>query len=430
MYSGLTVNVDFTYESGGELTIVVGDFGGALDPSARLILPDGREVTDDDSGPGDDAQIVFSDANPAPAGKYRLVVGGQSGTAGQFSVVANPFAKKQASTNLIGFGQRIQGNIKRFSDVHVYQFYAREGDYIDVVLTDMGSALDPFLTLTGPQGFLPMTDDDSGPMDDANIVVGPAPVEGTYTIGVSASPGTMGVGQYALVLASDAVNDRGPITPGETVSGSISLGGQADQYSFANAGGETVTFVLDDFDPFLGGGGTLDPFLELLNAEGEVVQTDDNSAVNDDAYISTKLTEGSVRVTGGPDVTTGPYSLTYTVGPYTPPEILLGENRTMVFRDEVERFSFTAAAGQKVIITVSDAGGPLDPAVRLIGPDGNVVAESLNAFAAPEDDAQIRLMNPPNVLPASGVYTIEVYGEPAQSGRGTAGRAFITFQLL
>jgi len=440
LYSGVTINVDFTYEDGGELTIVVGDFGGALDPSAKLILPDGREVSDDDSGPGDDAQIVFSSANPAPAGKYRLVVGGQSGTAGRFSVVANPFVKKQVAANLIGFGQRIEGTIERFSSVHIYQFYAQQGDYIEVVLTDMGSALDPFLTLTGPTGFTAMTDDDGGPLDDAKIVAGPAPVAGIYTIGVSASPGTMGVGEYALILASDAVNDRGPITVGEILSGSISLGGQIDEYTFTNPTNETITFVLDDFDPFLGGGGTLDPFLTLVDTAGNTVHTDDNSAANDDAYISTRASEGTIRVTGGPNATVGPYRLKLLAGPYTPPTLEPGETRTMVYPNEIEPFVFDAAAGQTVIITVSDGGGTLDPAVRLIGPpraivdeNGQIIGEvpsidkvNLDAFAPPEDDAQIG----PIELPVTGTYQVEVYGEEGPDGRGTTGRAFIGFQIL
>lgn len=420
MFAGLTVNVDFTYTEGGALTISVGDFGGALDPAATLILPDGREIVDDDSGPGDDVVIVFSADNPAPAGKYRLVVRGQGGTAGLFSVIAQPVAVPQRDrTNLIGFGQRIEGTIRNFIDLHIYRFYAQVGDYIEVYLTDKESALDPFLTLTGPAGFNALTDDDRGPDDDALIVAGTATIPGLYTITVSAAPGTIGVGPYVLVLASNIVNER-VISLGETVSGSISAAGQTDLYAFTNPGGGTVTFNLDDFDPLFSAGGTLDPFLTLVSG-GQAVATDENSGPDDDAFITTAVTEGTIMVTGGPRKTTGPYRLTYSVGPYTPPELEIGENRTFVFAGDVERYTFTAVAGQRVTITVGDLGGPLDPAVRLIGPDGSVVVESLTAFPFPEDDAQIAL----RVLEITGVYTVEVFGEDA-----TFGRAVITFQLL
>jgi hypothetical protein len=327
-------------------------------------------------------------------------------------------------TNLIGFGQQIEGTIKQFTDMHIFRFYAQVGDYIEVYLTDKESALDPFLTLTGPSGFDARTDDDSGPDDDAQIVVGPATIAGVYTITVGAAPGTTGVGPYALTLATNVVNERA-ISLGQTVSGSITAGGQTDQYTFSNPGGGVVTFTLDDFDPLFSAGGTLDPYLTLTSG-GQVVARDENSGPDDDAYISTTVTEGTIVVSGGPRMTVGPYRLTYLAGAYRPPELELGENTTYVFAGDVERYTFAAVAGQRVTITVGDFGGPLDPAVRLIGPDGSLVAESLSGFPPPEDDAQIALQ----VLKMTGVYTVEVYGQPARDGRPTFGRAVVTFQLL
>ncbi len=417
MAAGYTVNVDFTYTNGGPLTVTIGDFGGELDPAGTLILPDGRQISDDDGGEGDDAMIALENA---PAGKYRLVVRGQSGTFGRFSVSAIPEVVGEPIT-MISFGQRVEGRIANLTEIHLYTFYAQVGDFIKVALTDSGSALDPFLTLQGPDGFTSMLDNDSGPDDDALIIVGPATIAGIYTIGVSAAPGTAGVGQYVLMLASNVINER-LIASGEMISGSITLAGQVDRYTFTNSGGGEITFYLDDFDPLFNAGGTLDPFLRLLNGAGEQVATDNNSGLNDDACITTTLTAGTIEVSGGPDMTVGPYRLEYRAGAYVPPTLKAGSgNETWVYVGESEWFTFTGTAGQLVTIGVDDFKGSLDPAVRLYGPDGTLLATSLNAFPAPEDDAQIRLFQ----LPATGVYKVEVFGE-----KQTQGKARITFQKL
>ncbi|HPA46655.1 MAG TPA: cohesin domain-containing protein [bacterium] len=416
--AGYTVNVDFTYTNGGPLTVNIGDFGAELDPAGTLILPDGRQISDDDGGEGDDAMIVLQNA---PAGKYRLIVRGQGGTFGRFSVSAVPEVIGEPTT-MISFGQRVEGRIANLTDLHLFTFYAQIGDFIKVALTDVGSALDPFLTLQGPDGFTSMMDNDSGPDDDALIIVGPATIAGIYTIGVSPAPATTGLGQYALILASNVINDR-LIAAGEMVSGSISLAGQVDRYVFTNAGGGEITFYLDDFDPLFNAGGTLDPFLRLLNGAGEQAATDSNSGLNDDAYVTTTLTAGTIEVSGGPDdMTLGPYRLEYRIGAYVPPTLKAGSgNETYVYASQSEWYSFSGTAGQLVTIGVDDFKGSLDPAVRLYGPDGTVLATSLNAFPAPEDDAQIRLFP----LPATGFYKVEVFGE-----NKTFGKARITFQKL
>ncbi len=414
-----TKTIDFVYGTGGPLTVSVGDFGGALDPAMTLIAPDGRQYRDDDGGPGDDAVVYFTAAAPAPMGQYRLIVNSQSGTMGRFSVNAVPVAIDQpGAASMIGFGERVQRRLANHAQVHVFYFYANVGDYIEVYLSDytgyQASALDPFLTLTGPEGFAPVTDDDSGPEDDALIVVGPATIGGLYTILVGASPGTMGAGQYLLVLASNRAVSR-PIAPGETVNGSIQVTGKIDSYTFMNPTGAEVTFLLDDL------GSSLDPFL-TLRVPDQMDITDDNSGPNDDAYITTEAMAGTVIVSGGPWKTIGSYALTYQVGPYILPELKPGTTGTYIFPWEPEVFVFAGTAGQRVTITVGDGGGPLNPAFILYGPTGNVVAEGLKAFED-DDDVQISQF----ALPATGTYTLYVFGQEDMYHNPTFGRAIIGF---
>nr|HPO09658.1 hypothetical protein [bacterium] len=157
-----TKTIVFTYDTGGPLTVSVGDFGGALDPAMTLITPDRREYRDDDGGPGDDAVVYFTANAPAPAGLYQLIISSQSGTTGRFSVNAIPVAIDQPRDNaVISFGERVERRLKNHAEVHAFYFYANVGDYIEVYLSDytgyQASTLDPFLTLTGPEGFVPVT---------------------------------------------------------------------------------------------------------------------------------------------------------------------------------------------------------------------------------------------------------------------------------
>jgi len=426
-------------------TIIVGDFGGALDPAIEVLMPNLETAVDDDGGPGDDAHIAIS---AAFSGKYTLTIQGQSKTAGRFSLrIFNGLLDLPDRTTLIGFGERIDGRINMRSEIDIFAFYAYQGDNIEIILTDLGSAYDPFLVLIppdpAPKDFR-ISDADSGPVDDAKIGPFSAPLEGWYQIMVSPQPGTTGVGPYALTLCAR--------TSAPTVVKTIGLDdkkfdkiaecGEIHEYLFTFPAdrSEPVTFILEDHDEDLTSKSkSLDPFLTVLEADSEIAFATDDNGGPDDAAVITIPAEGEnvgktflVQVGGGPSKSTGVYALHCKAGEYEHPDLQLGVNRTYVYQKDSEKFRFMAAQGDRVVITASDFGSNLDPALRLFGPAGDLVRENTRGegFPASEDDAQIVLLGQKDddVLPQTGEYVLELYGETNEkTKRDTFGPALIWF---
>ena len=84
-------------------------------------------------------------------------------------------------------------------------------------------------------------------------------------------------------------------------------------------------------------------------------------------------------------------------------------------------FQFNGSSGQSVMLNLvgsSDTRMKLDPFLRLIGPDGTIVAEDDNSgYDSSRGDAQIKL-----ALPQTGTYTIVVTTtNPEDRGRYSIG---------
>ncbi len=435
-FAGLTDEVRFRNPETQVLSISVGDFGGALDPAFDLVAEDGTViVSDDDSGIEDDAFAVLS----VPAGVYTVVVRGGSEkngqTAGEFSLNVIP-AAVEAGMATIDFGQQLIGNIDAQNQLVDYALWANQGDRIAISVSDSialgvaGTALDPFVEIFGPNNFTLGEDDNSGPQDDAYLVIESAPTTGLYVIEVSHSPYVSGnaYGRFLISVEGNVRNDYA-ISLGERIEGMIASAGQIDTFTFANATGGEVWFVLDDFDPLFNAGSELDPYLSVLNTSGEVVGSDDNSGPADDAQLSTSLADGSVEVGGGNSLSQGTYGLSYVDAAPAAPDLANGavqldgslRTKTFIFRGDAadpqiyETFTVTVAEGESWLVRFTDDGSALDPAFRISGPGINpqtVTGLPLGYRTKPnEDDAGFVVSNP-------GTYTIEAYGQNRSFGNG------------
>ncbi|MFH1741765.1 MAG: hypothetical protein ABIH23_22395, partial [bacterium] len=399
-----------------QLTINVTDRGGPLNPYLSVTTPEGIQYSDADGGYGDDALIILQDA---PEGVYRMDITGQGGTDGPY--VATAVASATSTSQIhpsIAFGQTITGQIRSFGDTYAYTFFAYEGQRIEILLTDGDGPLDPYLILWTPNWPEQIADDNSGPDDDALIVIPSAPTTGIYTVIVAGAPVTPTRGAFRLVLAEDRESEQ-EIQLGSSVSGFIHRAGNRARYRFSNPERLSFQFLLDDYDPSLGTGGTLDPYLKLYDESGSFVSADDNSGLGDDAILVTRLRAGVIEVSGGPTQTIGPYRLRLEERANTVPTLFPGTTMTYVFVREPEVFEFYTHAGSTMYIEVTDQGGSLDPYLRVVGPSGRELARADNG-TPPDDDARVVLD-----APETGTYTVEVSG-----ARRTFGRAWITFKLL
>lgn len=183
--------------------------------------------------------------------------------------------------SLLEYGMSVEGTIRN-DDGETWQFEGREGDVVTIAMdAAAGSALDPYLELYGPDGELITEDDDSGGSFLSALIEGfELPEDGIYTI-VARTFGGEGRGDYVLTLVEgdEFVGiPMGSLEIGETVEGELPRGG-VQIYTFEGEAGEEVTIRMEADDA------TLDPYLELRDADGDLLAEDDDSGGDLDAEI-------------------------------------------------------------------------------------------------------------------------------------------------
>lgn len=208
--------------------------------------------------------------------------------------------------------------------------------------------------------------------------------------------------------------ERGTISPGSTVEGTLSVGG-TEVWAFEAKAGEYVSIILEAVDPAV-----LDPYLELYDEEGHTgagypIASDDDSGGDTNSMIADFPIETTgtyyIHVTSYSGQ--GDYRLTLTVSdaPAGGGELRYGE--------EVEgelsgggrhAWTFIGREGDEVSIAVEVLfESRVDPYVELYSPDGELLISDDDSGGG--FDALIEYY----LLPASGEYRIlvsDLAGEP------------------
>ncbi|MCV2422134.1 S8 family serine peptidase [Paucibacter sp. DJ2R-2] len=136
------------------------------------------------------------------------------------------------------------------------------------------SLANPYLRLRDVNGLLLRSDDDSGLGDNARCFYTPTQT-GTYFLDAQSSASS-GYGTYRLIANSNPIS--GALTLGTAQTGTIDFTGDTDLYRVNLTAGVEYTFSLD--------GDTLsDPFLELMNADGATLSSDDDGGSGANATL-------------------------------------------------------------------------------------------------------------------------------------------------
>jgi len=142
---------------------------------------------------------------------------------------------------------------------------------------------DPWLAIRSSAGVLVATNDDSGVGANSRIFFTPT-TSGTYFLDAQEF-GNNNSGTYSLIV--NAAPTAGIITVGSSVVGSINFAGDTNLHSVSLTAGVTYGFALD-------GTTLVDPFMEILDYYGVVVNFDDDSGPGLGAYLSfTPTTSGT-----------------------------------------------------------------------------------------------------------------------------------------
>lgn len=167
---------------------------------------------DDDSGDGQDAQII--DFRIPADGKYTIIATRYDGsigtTSGDFQLslelLDDPFAGVPPGTVSLELGASVTGLINGENQADTYAFYGRRGEVLSISMTRVDGNLDALLELlNGAQEVVTRNDDRAGNDQNALIDNFALPATGTYYIRARRYAGTDGnpdtFGSYVLVLA-------------------------------------------------------------------------------------------------------------------------------------------------------------------------------------------------------------------------------------
>ncbi len=246
----------------------------------------------------------------------------------------------------------------------------------------------------------------------------PLPGEVVYPTGVAVSPaGTLYVadsdGQFGAVIAFSTNVPQGQVGASELladvpVQGTLTLETPSQSWTFQGTAGQRVTISAADG----GASGELDVAVRLIAPDGS------EEAFNDDQEGIDLFNQTDAQIVNHPLAQSGAYTIQVESadgeGTY---QLALSETRAFTLENNsatlqgtlddinvAQRWQFQAQGGETLDMTLVTTDGDLDPLLRVVSPQGEVIAE--NDDAEEEDmgtDSQLVGV----MLPEAGTYLLE-----------------------
>jgi hypothetical protein len=292
--------------------------GGLGDPFLELRDAAGTLIrSDDDGGDGLNSLISF---RPTTSGTYFLAARGYGGTTGAYTVSAavDDFGSSTTTTGRVTVnGTPAAGRIEVPYDADWFATTLTAGVTYQLRASTAATngVGDPMLELRNAAGTLIASDDDGG--DGFNSLISFTPTStGTYFLAARGYGSRTGAYTVSATIVDDfaanatttgRVNVNGP-----AATGRVEIAGDADWFATTLSAGVSYQFRLNA----TASGGLGDPFLELRNAVGSLIASNNDGGAGINSLISfTPTSTGTyflaARGYGG---TTGTYTLSATVG--------------------------------------------------------------------------------------------------------------------
>ncbi|AHG90636.1 peptidase domain protein [Gemmatirosa kalamazoonensis] len=425
IYLGDVDGWTFAANAGDRVVVSLGETtnSSGFSPWLRVVGPTGAVIGSNFGFSA--AQVEFA----APTtGTYTVIVGsaggGFTGTGDYLlSYIKAPGAVTVSTGDQGGAlvnGATHAGTIY-LGDIDGWTFSAAANDHVVVSLgeTTNSSGFSPWLRVVAPNGTV--VGNNFG--FSAAQVEFSAPVAGTYTVIVaSAGGGFTGTGDYLLTLAKapgavavSASDEGGPMTNGATHTGTIYLG-DVDVWTFTATMGNRVVVSLGETTNSSG----FSPWLRIVGPDGAPVGSNFGFSAAQLEFNAALTGTYTVIVgsAGGGFTGTGDYLLTLIRAPGTLTvsagdqggALASGVTSTgTIYTGDVDGWTFAANAGDPIALDLAETGvtSGFSPWLRVIGPNGNVVASNFG-FAA----AHVAF-----VAATTGTYTVIV----ASAGGGFTG---------
>ena len=429
---GTTPAVFYTFDGlrGEYLRVVMTVTRGDLDATLALFGPNGALVIQRDDAA--DPRILSLQIRLTQSGLHRLVAArfghGLGSTAGDFTLTVDRVGVSAESGSALRFGDTVANSISDAQPEVYYSFRARRGDLVSLALRRDSGSLDPLLQIVDANRRILIQIDDTDGSPDARITRWLVPDDAQYLIVATRYGGPSGTTNGTFLLTLDRVPES---ALGNSPDAAIRLlDARPDErdltaeryqiwYVFEARVNDLVTLSLNRV------GGSLDPFLVLLDSgQNELATHDDivDGEQRDSLIAGYRIPNDGLyyvlatRFERQAGTTIGRYRLTLTregnafdtVDPAIE-RITYNSSVGGILTAAIgeRRFAFYGNGGDTITAVVNRVDGDLAPTIRLIDAAGGTVLEGNSAAS--------NAVIPRITLPASGLYTL-VVGRASGSG--------------
>jgi hypothetical protein len=304
-----------------------------------------------------------------------------------------------------------------------------EGDFAALYTMNLPSALingfslnsnNQLVLATGDRGVL-IVDTSGEPLDSLGRIVANFPMPGEFVNTRGVAVGTDGTiyitdadGTFGSVTAMNTQVAAGRIgssvlVPGTAVQGTLNSTTLQQDWTLNGVAGQTVTISAVDASET----GVLDVSLRLIAPnDSEEATNDDHTGIDLTTPVDAQLSNHTLAASGNyvvrVELVNG--SGTYRLGVVQELPFILNTDSATHIQGSLEGslpkqvWTFEGKAGQVFTITMQTTDGELDPVLRLLNSQGDVIAENDDAAdSALGKNAQLVMVN----IPSDGTYTLE-----------------------
>ncbi len=371
---GQVVTYTFTASAGDKVLVRMSKSSGTLWPGITVYSPDGTKACEAYSS----STAVIASCTLTSTGTFSILAYDYFGTGtGDYSLYLQRL-NNPGSPVSIALGQTLSGSITTPAEMDTYTFTASAGDKMLVRMSISSGTLWPGITVYSPDGTRLCETYSSSTAVIASCTLTST---GTYSILAYDYFGT-GTGDYSLYL--QRLNNPGspvPIALGQTLSSSITTPAEMDTYTFAASAGDMVLVRMSKSS------GTLWPGIAVYSPDGtRLCETYSSSTAVIASCTLTSTGTYSILAYDYFGTGTSDYSLYLQRlnNPGSLVSIALGQTSSgsITTPAEMDTYTFTASAGDMVLVRMSKSSGTLWPGITVYSPDGTKGCEAYSSSTA------------------------------------------------